>query len=71
MHASRRIFGIGRTTRKFVNGIRAGKDWVAASQPSAGNGGLMRFWGQPYPTTTPQRSGRRWVLLRCSQISSP
>lgn len=43
LYASHTIIGIGRTTQKFSNAIRAGKPWVEASQPSAGNGGLMRI----------------------------
>lgn len=43
LYASRQIFGMGVTTRRFVNGIRSGQTWVQASQPSAGNGALMRI----------------------------
>lgn len=41
--ASRQIFGIGRTVRSFVAGMKQGKPWWRAAAPSAGNGALMRI----------------------------
>ena len=40
---SHRIFGVGKTTQKFVDAIRAGKPWLEATQQSAGNGALTRI----------------------------
>ncbi|MGH7081829.1 MAG: ADP-ribosylglycohydrolase family protein, partial [Acetobacteraceae bacterium] len=40
---AQRIFGIGHSTRLFVDSWRRTHDWRVASQPSAGNGALMRI----------------------------
>src|SRR5437588_5399928 len=40
--ASRQIFQKGPGTRRFVNAINSGKNWLDAAQHTAGNGALAR-----------------------------
>src|SRR6266404_896065 len=42
LFASRQIYGIGRTTWKFIEAIHADKSWIEASQASASNGAFTR-----------------------------
>ncbi len=42
LFARRRIFGIGRTMRAFLEAFGQGRPWYEATQRSAGNGALMR-----------------------------
>ncbi len=60
LFCSRTIFGIGSTVSAFRNQFRSGHIWYEASQPSAGNGALMRIAPVLIPHAAAQQSTALW-----------